>query len=79
MPDGSDGFCDLPKLILESMLELPTYIPQITLRWTAKTPKELFSDLTVAYENDNRYNRMKAEDINYLSSLFFQGCIERIT
>jgi len=174
LPDGTDGFCELSKLILESLLELPTWIPQVTLRWTPKTPKEvfrfvldcerndpnkriafqndekrikcyteicgfpfekavayttvgcnepaflgaingsnskinfarstetlfhkkserivnvtsfdeyyeifleeLFSDLTVAYEYDNKYNRQRAKDINYLSSIFFQGCIEK--
>ena len=174
LPDGSDGFCDLSRLILESLLDLPTYIPQVTLRWTAKTPKEvfrfaldcerkdphkriafqndekrlkcyteicgfpfekavgyttvgcnepaflgaitgsnskinfarsmetlfhkksdkiattqsfeefykifceeMFSDLTIAYEYDNKYNRERAKDTNYLSSLFFQGCIEK--
>ena len=174
LPDGSDGFCDLSRLILESLLELPTYIPQVTLRWTAKTPKdvfkyvldcerkdpnkriafqndekrikcyteicgfpfekavsyttvgcnepaflgaisgsnskinfarstetlfhkknekiinaktfdeyyeiflqELFRDLDIAYEYDNKYNRERAKDINYLSSVFFQGCIEK--
>ncbi len=174
LPDGSDGFNDLSKLILESLLELPTWIPQVTLRWTAKTPKEvfrfvldcerkdpnkriafqndekrikcyteicgfpfekavgyttvgcnepaflgaingsnskvnfarstetlfhkksenivnvktfeefyqvfleeLFSDLEIAYEYDNKYNRERAKDINYLSSLFFQGCVEK--
>ena len=176
LPDGSDGFNDLSKLILESMLELPTYIPQVTLRWTDKTPREvfrfaldcerkdphkriafqndakrmkcyteicgfpfekavgyttvgcnepaflgaitgsnskinfarstetlfhkkskkienaktfdqfydlfleeLFADLTLAYEYDNKYNLERAKDINYLSSLFFQGCIEKAT
>ena len=174
LPDGSDGFCDLSKLILESLLELPTWIPQVTLRWTEKTPKEvfrfaldcerkdphkrfafqndekrmkcyteicgfpfekavgyttvgcnepaflgaitgsnskinilrstetlfhkksekiikaktfeefyeifleeLFSDLDIAYEYDNKYNRERAKDINYLSSIFFQGTIEK--
>lgn len=38
--------------------------------------KELFSDLDIAYEYDNKYNRERAKDINYISSLFFQGCIE---
>lgn len=173
LSDGSDGFCELSKLIVESMLELPTWIPQVTLRWTKKTPKEvfrfmldcerkdphkriafqndekrmkcyteicgipfekavgyttvgcnepaflgaitgsnskinfarstetlfhkksekivntksfeefyevflkeLFSDLDIAYEYDNKYNRERAKDINYISSLFFQGCIE---
>ncbi len=174
LPDGSDGFCDLSKLILESLLELPTWIPEVTLRWTKKTPKEvfrfaldcerkdphkriafqndekrmkcyteicgfpfekavgyttvgcnepaflgaitgsnskinfarstetlfhkksekiencqsfdeyyeifleeLFGDLEIAYEYDNKYNKERAKDINYLSSLFFQGCIEK--
>ncbi len=174
LPDGTDGFSDISKLILESLLELPTWIPQVTLRWTKKTPREvfrfvlncerndpnkriafqndekrlkcyteicgfpfekavgyttvgcnepaflgaitgsnskinfarsmetvfhkksdiirnvkdfnefyniflneLFSDLTVAYEYDNKYNLVRARDINYLSSIFFQGCIEK--
>jgi formate C-acetyltransferase len=174
LPDGSDGFNDLSKLILESLLELPTWIPQVTLRWTAKTPKEvfryvldcerkdpnkriafqndekrmkcyteicgfpfekavgyttvgcnepaflgaitgsnskinfahstetlfhkksekivnaktfeefygvfleeLFADLEIAYEYDDKYNKERAKDINYLSSIFFQGCIEK--
>lgn len=174
LPDGTDGFNDLSKLILESLLELPTWIPQVTLRWTAKTPKEvfryaldcerkdpnkriafqndekrmkcyteicgfpfekavgyttvgcnepaflgaitgsnskinfarstetlfhkksekiiaaktfdeyyeiflqeLFSDLDIAYDYDDKYNRERAKDINYLSSIFFQGCIEK--
>lgn len=42
LPDGSDGFTDLSLLMLEAMTELPTYIPQITLRWTAKLPFETF-------------------------------------
>lgn len=174
LPDGTDGFNDLSKLILESLLELPTWIPQVTLRWTAKTPKgvfryaldcerkdpnkriafqndekrmkcyteicgfpfekavgyttvgcnepaflgaitgsnskinfarstetlfhkksekiiaaktfdeyyeifleELFCDLDIAYDYDDKYNRERAKDINYLSSIFFQGCIEK--
>ncbi len=174
LPNGEDGFNDLSRLILESLLDLPTYIPQVTLRWTKKTPREvfrfaldcerkdphkriafqndekrikcyteicgfpfekavgyttvgcnepaflgaisgsnskvnfarsietlfhrksdkiinaktfdefyevfleeLFSDLDIAYEYDNKYNRERAKDINYLSSLFFQGCIEK--
>ncbi len=174
LPDGSDGFNDLSKLILESLIELPTWIPQVTLRWTKKTPKEvfrfaldcerkdphkriafqndekrikcyteicgfpfekavgyttvgcnepaflgaitggtskcnfarsietlfhkksekivntktfeeffqiflceLFSDLNIACEYDDKYNRERAKDINYLSSLFFQGCVEK--
>lgn len=174
LPNGEDGFNDLSRLILESLTELPTYIPQVTLRWTKKTPKEvfkyvldlerkdphkriafqndekrmkcyteicgfpfekavayttvgcnepaflgaitgsnskinfarstetlfhkksekiintktfdefyqifleeLFSDLDIAYDYDDKYNRERAKDINYLSSLFFNGCIEK--
>lgn len=173
LPDGEDGFCDLSRLIVESMIELPTYIPQLTLRWTKKTPREafrfmldcerhdpnkriafqndekrikcyteichipfekavsyttagcnepvflgaiagsnskinfahsmetifhkksnavanaksfdeffgifrqeLFNDLRRAYEYDNFYNSQRAQDINYISSLVFDGCIE---
>lgn len=174
LENSEDGFNEVSKLILESLLELPTWIPQVTLRWTKKTPKEvfrfaldcerkdphkriafqndekrmkcyteicgfpfekavgyttvgcnepaflgaitgsnskinfarsietlfhkkheriinvkdfdefysvfldeMFSDLETAYEYDNKYNRMRAKDINYLSSIFFQGCIEK--
>ena len=39
-PDGNDSFDSFSKLILESLTELPTFIPQVTFRWTKKTPKE---------------------------------------
>lgn len=41
LPDGSDGFCETSLLIAEAVTELPTYIPEITLRWTKKTPHEV--------------------------------------
>lgn len=174
LPNGEDGFNDFSKLILESLLELPTWIPQVTFRWTAKTPREtlrlvmdmerkdphkriafqndekrlkcyteicgfpfekavgyttvgcnepaflgaitgsnskinflrsmetlfhkksmqiietknfkefyqvfleeLIGDLDKAYAYDDKYNKERAKDINYLSSIFFQGCIEK--
>ena len=174
LPNGDDGYNELSQLILESLTELPTWIPQVTLRWTKKTPREVFryaldlerkdphkriafqndekrikcytkicgfpfekavgyttvgcnepvflgttsgsnskinfarsvetifhekseqiinlekfedfynvffeevkSDLELAYEYDNKYNRERAKDINYLSSIFMQGCIEK--
>ena len=173
LPDGRDGFNEGSHLIVESLMELPIYTPQITLRWTEKTPhdvlrfmmdaerndinkriaftndekrikcyteicgipyeravsytmvgcnepaflgaitgsnskgnilksvetlfhkksesiinaksfnefyetfeKELFSDLKKIYDYDDKYNLLRARDINYLSSLFFNGCIE---
>ncbi len=174
LPNGEDGFNELSKLILESLIELPIWIPQVTLRWTAKTPREtlryvmdlerkdpnkriafqndvkrlkcyteicgfpfekavgyttvgcnepaflgaisggnseinflratetvfhkkadtvintkdfeefyqiflaeLLSDLDVAYAYDDKYNKERAKDVSYLSSIFFQGCIEK--
>jgi len=41
LPDHTDGFCDLSRLLIESMMELPLYRPQVTLRWTAQTPTEV--------------------------------------
>lgn len=41
LENGEDGFNELSKLILDSMLELPTWIPQISLRWTKKTPGDV--------------------------------------
>ncbi len=41
LENGEDGFNELSRLILDSMLELPTWIPQISLRWTRKTPREI--------------------------------------
>lgn len=176
LPNGEDGFTELSYLIVESMIELPTYIPQVSLRWTKKTPrevfrfmldcerrdpykriafqndekrikcyteicgipfekavgyttvgcnepaflgaitgsnskinflrsmetvfhkkskliedtesfdeffevfkKELFADLSRAYEYDDFYNKQRAQDINYISSLVFNDCIENAT
>ena len=176
MPNGEDGFSELSQLIIESLIELPTYIPQVTLRWTNKMSretfrfvldcerrdphkriafqndekrikayteichipfekavgyttvgcnepaflgaiagsnskvnflrsmetvfhkksnliesaatfdeffdifkKELFSDLDRAYQYDNFYNTRRALDINYISSLVFNDCIENAT
>ncbi len=39
--EGEDGYNELSELILNSLLELPLYIPQVTFRWTKKTPFEL--------------------------------------
>lgn len=173
LPNGEDGYCELSKLIVESMMDLPTWIPQVTFRWTEKTPREVFrymldcerrdphkriafqndekrikcytelcgipyekavgyttvgcnepafvgsmsgsnskvnfarsietlfhnksesilncktfddfyavfenemkSDLSIAYEYDNKYNSQRAKDVNYIGSLFMNDCIE---
>lgn len=38
---GKDCFNDLSHLIVESLMELPMYSPQITLRWTKQLPHEV--------------------------------------
>ncbi len=68
LPDGSDAYDDLSKLILESLTDLPTYIPQVTLRWTKTQPREVLHfamDLErrdphkrIAFQNDEK--RIKA-------------------
>lgn len=40
LENGEDGFCEFSKLIVEALMELPTWIPQISFRWTKKTPRE---------------------------------------
>lgn len=42
LPNGEDGFNEVSELIVESLMELPIYCPEITLRWTKKTPHEVF-------------------------------------
>lgn len=173
LADGSDGFCETSRLITECLVELPTYIPQITLRWTKKLAREdffymmdmerrdphkriaftnderrmkcfteicgipyeravnfttvgcnepaflgaitgsnskgnilrsverlfhlfgdrianapdfdsfyavyeevLYADLDRIYDYDDKYNSLRAKDINYISSIFFNDCIE---
>ena len=174
LPDGSVAFTEFSKLIVESLTELPTYIPQVTFRWTKKNTrddlrfmmdaerkdphkriaftndekrlkcytevcgipfeeavcyttvgcnepafvgaitgsnskinftksmadlfhekselirnatsfeeffeafwKETATNLDRAYDYDDKYNEVRSRDINYISSLFFNGCIER--
>lgn len=52
LADGSDGFNEVSYLIVESLMELPTYIPQVTLRWTEKTPHEVLRFMMNAERND---------------------------
>jgi formate C-acetyltransferase len=64
LPDGEDGFTELSHLIVESLIDLPTYIPQVTLRWTKKTPREAFRFMLdcerrdphkrIAFQNDEK-------------------------
>lgn len=62
LENGEDGFNELSRLIVEALMELPTWIPQISLRWTKKTPTEVLkfmldcerkdSNKRIAFVND---------------------------
>ena len=64
LPNGEDGFTELSHLILESLIDLPTWIPEVTLRWTKKTPREVFRfaldcerhdpNKRIAFQNDEK-------------------------
>ncbi len=43
--DGEDGYNDLSELLLTSLLDLPLYIPEVTFRWTKKTPTALLAHI----------------------------------
>lgn len=50
-----DVFNDFSMLILETLMELPTFIPQVSLRWTKKLPFETFKQiLHMAVNDDNK-------------------------
>ena len=49
---GNDCYNEMSQLIVESLIELPTYIPQVTLRWTNDTPKGVFKYLLECEKND---------------------------
>ncbi len=52
LENGEDGFNEFSRLIVDSLLELPTWIPQISLRWTPKTPSEVFRYMLDCERND---------------------------
>lgn len=52
--DGTDSYTDFTQLVLDSLLELPTFIPQVSLRWTPKMKFEDFKYvLTRAVQDPN--------------------------
>ena len=55
--DGKDGFTDLSRLIVEALMELPLYCPQISFRWTEKTPHETLR-MILDYERKDPFKRI---------------------
>ena len=50
--DGEDGFTDLSRLIVESLMEIDTRRPSISLRWTKKTSFEVLKFMLDCERND---------------------------
>ena len=90
LEDGTDGFNELSKLIVEALMELPTYIPQITLRWTNHTPRSVLRFIMdqerkdphkrIAFTNDDKridcYTRICGIPYNRAVSYTTVGCNE---
>ena len=87
--EGEDGFNELSRLIVDSLMELPTWIPQISLRYTAKTPREIFRYLMdcerkdpnkrIAFVNDDpRIKGLMSTGIPYEEAVSYtmMGCNE---
>lgn len=55
--DGEDGYNELSDLIVEALMDLDTLRPQISLRWTKKTPFEVLEHL-LKCERDDKYKRL---------------------
>ena len=55
--NGKDYFNELSALIVESLMELDTHIPEITLRWTNDTPTSVFR-LLLDYERKDKNKRL---------------------
>lgn len=50
--DGEDGFNELSRLIVETLMSMPTHIPEISLRWTSKTPHDILRFMLDCERND---------------------------
>lgn len=57
LPNHTDGFNDLSLLLIESMTDLPIWIPQISLRWTQKTPFEVLKKV-MDFERKDPHKRI---------------------
>ena len=50
--NGKDCYNEVSKLIIDSLMELDTHIPQVSLRWTNDTPREVLKFLLECEKND---------------------------
>ncbi len=59
---GEDGFNDLSRLIIEAMMDVPLSRPQVSLRWTKKTPREVLRFMMDCERNDKNKRIAFAND-----------------
>lgn len=69
LENGEDGFNEFSKLIVDSLLELPTWIAQISLRWTPKTPTEVLRYMLDRERNDPNKRVAFVNDIPRIEGL----------
>lgn len=69
-----DVFNDFSMLIIEALTELPTFIPQISLRWTKKLPYEIFEKiLKIAVNDDNKRIAFVNDEVKIYSAMHING------
>ncbi len=87
LPDGTDGFNELSRLVLECIAELPTFRPQASFRYTKFTTDETMRYITdlnarcqwIVFVNDEpRIPGMVAAGIDYADAVNYTvvGCNE---
>ena len=69
LENGEDGFNELSRLIVDSLMELPTWIPQISLRWTDKTPHEVLRYMMDCERKDTNKRIAFVNDIPRINGL----------
>lgn len=63
LPDHTDGFCELSRLILDTMMKLPLVRPQVTVRWTPEMPHETLYHVLDCERHDKGKRIALANDI----------------
>lgn len=71
---GNDVFNDFSMLIIEAVTELPSFIPQVSLRWTKKLPFDVFEKvLTIAVNDDNKRIAFINDEVKIRSAMHING------
>ncbi len=81
LPDHSDGYCGLSRLILDTMMKLPLVRPQVTVRWTPDMPYDEFYHIMDCERNDKGKRIAVCNDVprihafeQYLDLPFEEAC-----